>query len=304
MDRSRDDRGETRRNPAPTDLTSTVELSFAQCEDVRLRLIMQSLVRHLHAFAVDVRLTEREWQEGVDALTKSGQITTDERQEFVLWSDVLGLSMLVDALAHPRREHATESTVRGPFWVGGSPEREYGDPIFDTAVGEPAWVHGRVIDIDGIPIGNAVLDVWQNDANQLYGAQDDAAPEAHLRGKFKTDDDGSYAFLGVRPVAYPIPSDGPVGVMLTATARHPWRPAHLRMIVSAEGYETLTTHIFDADSPYLDSDAVFAVKPSLLRRFVHHTADDPERPAQVVGDWWPVVNEIVLTPWTDDTITC
>jgi hydroxyquinol 1,2-dioxygenase len=159
-----------------------------------------------------------------------------------------------------------------------------------------------VTDTDAMPIADAVLDVWQNDANQLYSVQDDAAHEAHLRGKFKTDKDGRYAFLGVRPVPYPIPSDGPVGEMLAATARHPWRPAHLHMIVSAEGYETLTTHIFDADSPYLNSDAVFAVKPSPLRRFVHHPADDPERPAQVVGDWWSVANEIVLTPSTDDTI--
>lgn len=257
---------------------------------------MQSLVRHLHAFATDVRLTEREWQQGIDTLTTTGEVTSGERQEFVLWSDVLGLSMLVDALAHPKPEPATESTVRGPFWVEGSPEREYGDPIFDTAAGEPAWVHGRVADIDGAPVVGAVLDVWQNDANRLYGIQDDAAPEAHLRGKFRTTDDGRYAFLGVRPVAYPIPSDGPVGAMLAATARHPWRPAHLHMIISATGYETLTTHIFDAESPYLASDAVFAVKPSLLRRFVHRVADDPERPPQVLGDWWSVANDIVLTP--------
>ena len=169
----------------------------------------------------------------------------------------------------------------------------------DSAVGEPAWVHGRVLTLAGAALDGAELDVWQNDANELYGVQDDDAPEAHLRGKFRTRADGSYAFLGVRPVPYRIPSDGPVGEMLAASGRHPWRPAHLHMIVSAPGYQTLTTHIFDADSAYLESDAVFAVKPSLLRRFVRRTADDPERPAAVTGDWWSVQNDIVLAPLRD-----
>lgn len=245
--------------------------------------MLQGLVRHLHAFAREVELTENEWRRGIAALTETGRVTSGERQEFVLWSDALGLSMLVDALAHPKPSGATESTVLGPFWVDGSPERAYGDPIFDAAVGEPAWVYGTVRNVDGEPIPGALVDVWQNDANQLYGVQDTDAPENHLRGRFRTRDDGSYAFLGVRPVAYPIPHDGPVGAMLAATSRHPWRPAHLHMIISASGYETLTTHIFDAESPYLDSDAVFAVKSSLLRRFVRD------------GERWSVRNDIVLT---------
>lgn len=243
---------------------------------------MQSLVRHLHAFACEVELTEGEWRRGIEALTETGRITDRERQEFILWSDVLGLSMLVDALAHPKPAGATESTVLGPFWAEGSPAREYGEAIFESAAGEPAWVHGTVRDVSGAPIADALLDVWQNDANRLYGVQDSEAPEAHLRGTFRTREDGSYAFLGVRPVAYPIPYDGPVGAMLTATSRHPWRPAHLHMIVSAPGYETLTTHVFDAESAYLDSDAVFAVKPSLVRNFVRD------------GERWSVQNDIVL----------
>ena len=255
---------------------------------------MQSLVRHLHAFVREVELTESEWRAAVAMLVATGGITDPERNEFVLWSDALGLSMLVDALAHPLPTGATESTVLGPFWADGSPARDYGEAIFDSAAGEPAWVHGCVRDLEGRPIGGAELDVWQNDATLLYGVQDPEAPEAHLRGRFRTREDGSYAFLGVRPVPYPIPDDGPVGAMLAATGRHPWRPAHIHMIVSARGYETLTTHFFDDESPYLDSDAVFAVKPSLLRSFVRRRADDPERPPSVSGDWWSVENDIVL----------
>ena len=248
--------------------------------------MLQSLVRHLHAFAAEVGLTETEWRAGVEALTETGRITDARRQEFVLWSDALGLSMLVDALAHPKPKGATESTVLGPFWVDSSPARDYGEAIFESAVGEPAWVHGRVLSLDGTPLANAEIDVWQNDANQLYGVQDDGAPEEHLRGRFRTRADGSYAFLGVRPVPYPIPHDGPVGAMLAASGRDPWRPAHIHMIVSAPGHETLTTHVFDAASPYLDSDAVFAVKPSLLRDFVWSDAEDR----------WSVQNDIVLAP--------
>jgi protocatechuate 3,4-dioxygenase beta subunit len=266
------------------ELTAEVERSFAECEDNRLRELLQTLVRHLHAFAVEVQLTESEWTRAIATLTATGRLTDDRRQEFVLWSDALGLSMLVNAIAHPKPAGATESTVLGPFWVEGSPELEYGEAIFTSAGGEPAWVHGRVLDLDGTPISDATLDVWQNDANGLYGVQDDHAPEAHLRGRFRTRADGTYAFLGVRPMPYPIPDDGPVGAMLAASGRHPWRPAHIHMIVSALGYETLTTHIFDAESPYLDSDAVFAVKPSLLRRFVRD------------GARWSVENDIVLAP--------
>jgi len=267
-------------------ITAAVEASFDACEDERLRTVLQSLVRHLHAFAIDVGLTEAEWRAGIDALTESGRITDEHRQEFVLWSDALGVSMLVDALAHPTPSGATESTVLGPFWADGSPLREYGEAIFDSAEGEPAWVYGQVLGLGGGPIAGAELDVWQNDANELYGVQDDDAPEAHLRGRFRTRDHGGYAFLGVRPVPYRIPNDGPVGAMLAASGRHPWRPAHIHLVVSAPGYETLTTHVFDSASAYLDSDAVFAVKPSLLRDFVWSDADGR----------WSVENDIVLAP--------
>jgi hydroxyquinol 1,2-dioxygenase len=281
---------------APEDITATVVASFEECSDPRLREIMQSLVRHLHAFAVEVGLTEQEWCDGIRTLTQTGHITDDRRQEFILWSDALGLSMLVDAIAHEKPPGATESTVLGPFYVSGAPLRSRGESMIEQAAGAPAWVFGRVLALDGTPIAGAELDVWQNGDNQLYAVQDTEAPEDHLRGRYLTDADGSYAFLAVRPVPYTIPHDGPVGHMLDTTGRHPWRPAHIHLIVRAAGYQTLTTHIFDSASDYLASDAVFAVKPSLERTFARRSRDDPETPEGVTGEWFSVENDIVLAP--------
>jgi hydroxyquinol 1,2-dioxygenase len=270
--------------------------SFDGCSDDRLRELMQALVRHAHAFAEEVKLTPAEWTQAIAVLTETGQITDEHRQEFILWSDSLGLSMLVDAIEHTLPEGATESTVLGPFYVPGSPLREYGANIAVEAAGVAALVHGRVLDLSGEPISGAELDVWQNGDDRLYAVQRPEGPEDHLRGRFLTRDDGSYAFVAVRPVPYPIPYDGPVGKMLDATGRHPWRPAHIHMIVRADGYRSLTTHVFDRASEYLDSDAVFAVKPSLLREFVPRTGDDPATPAGIVGDWVSVENDLVLAP--------
>jgi hydroxyquinol 1,2-dioxygenase len=281
---------------APADITAAAVASFDGADDERLRTLVQALIRHLHAFATEVGLTQGEWEEGIRILTETGHITDDRRQEFILWSDTLGLSMLVDALANPLPSGATESTVLGPFYVPGSPLRPYGASIAEEVAGAPAWIHGKVLDLDGGPIPGAELDVWQNGDDRLYAVQNAEAPEDHLRGRFTTRDDGSYAFLAVRPVPYTIPDDGPVGRMLAATGRHPWRPAHVHMIVRAPGYRTLATHIFDRESEYLDSDAVFAVKPSLLREFVRRPADDPERPDGVEGEWFSVENTLVLAP--------
>jgi len=283
----------------PADITRTVVASFDGCTDERLRELAQAFVRHLHAFAVEVGLTEAEWAEGIAILTATGHITDERRQEFILWSDSLGLSMLVDAIANPLPAGATESTVLGPFYVPGAPLRAYGASIAAEPAGTPAWVYGRVLGVDGEPLADAELDVWQNGDNRLYAMQDPTAPEEHLRGRFHTRADGSYGFVAVRPVPYTIPDDGPVGRMLDATGRHPWRPAHIHMIVRAPGHRTLATHVFDASSEYLDADAVFAVKPSLLRTFVERAADDPERPAGIEGDWCSVENDIVLTPGDD-----
>jgi protocatechuate 3,4-dioxygenase beta subunit len=285
---------------SPADITAAVVARFDDTPDPRLREVMQSLVRHLHAFAAETRLTQAEWEAAIRELTATGHITDDRRQEFILWSDALGVSMLVDALQH---EHpgATESTVLGPFYVPGSPLREHGDSIVEEDAGELAWVLGSVRSTAGEPIAGAELDIWQNGDNRLYAVQDAEAPENHLRGRFASRPDGSYAFVAVRPTPYTIPHDGPVGRMLQATNRHPWRPAHIHMIVRAPGYHTVVTHIFDAASDYLDSDAVFAVKPSLLREFVARDPDDPARPASIPrGPWFSVENDIVLAPSEDE----
>ncbi len=280
----------------PDEMTAAVIASFDGCSDPRVRELMQAFVGHLHAFVREQRLTSAEWQRAIDILTRTGEITDEHRQEWVLWSDSLGVSMLVDALEHQLPAGATESTVRGPFYVAGSPLREYGASIAEQAAGAPTLVHGRVLDTSGGAIAGAELDVWQNGDDRLYAVQRPEGPEDHLRGRFVTRPNGSYAFVAVRPVPYPIPDDGPVGAMLQATGRHPWRPAHIHMIVSAKGHRTLTTHVFDRDSDYLHSDAVFAVKPSLLRQFVPRAAGDPEAPPGVQGPWFSVENDIVLAP--------
>ena len=275
-------------------ITAAAIASFDNTPDPRLQQIMQALVKHLHAFATEVNLTENEWLQAIQILTATGHITDDKRQEFILWSDALGMSMLVDALAHPNASGATESTVLGPFWTPNAPHREYAEALFEQPSGTPALVRGTVRNTRGEPIAGAQVDVWQNGDDGLYTVQNDELPEAHLRGVYTTGQDGSYAFVGVRPVPYTIPHDGPVGVMLDAVQRHPWRPAHIHMIVTAPGYQRLQTHIFDSASSYLDSDAVFAVKQSLLREFASRTADDPETPAGVSGPWCLVQNDLVL----------
>jgi hydroxyquinol 1,2-dioxygenase len=280
----------------PPRITAQAIASFDTAPDARLRELMQSLTRHLHAFITDVGLTETEWAVAIKALTETGHITDEQRQEFILWSDTLGVSMLVDALAHATPIGATESTVLGPFYVPNSPLREFGADIALQEAGIPAWVRGRVLDLDGEPVPDAELDIWQNGDNRLYAVQDSDAPDDHLRGRFRTDAAGRYAFQAVRPVPYPIPDDGPVGRMLAATGRHPWRPAHIHIVVRAPGFTSVTTHIFDAESEYLDRDTVFAVKSSLLRRFEMRTSDDPRTPESVAGPWVSLELDLVLAP--------
>jgi hydroxyquinol 1,2-dioxygenase len=281
----------------PEELTADVLASFDGCEDPRLREIMQALVRHLHGFVREVGLTPPEWEAAIGTLTATGHITDERRQEFILWSDSLGASMLVDAIENTVPAGATESTVQGPFYLAGAPLREYGANIAEEGeAGVPALVRGRVLNLDGEPIAGAEVDVWQNGDDQLYAVQRPEAPEDHLRGRFLTREDGSYSFVAVRPTPYPIPYDGPVGKMLDLTGRHPWRPAHVHMIIRADGYRTLTTHVFDVESKYLDSDAVFAVKPSLTREFTSHGPDDPDTPDGVTIEWVSVENDLVLAP--------
>jgi hydroxyquinol 1,2-dioxygenase len=282
---------------SPADITAAVIRRYERCPDPRLREIMQSLVAHLHGLITEVGLTPDEWTAAIRILTATGEITDERRQEFILWSDSMGVSMLVDALANPVPEGATESTVLGPFYVSGSPLREYGASMAEKdSIGTPAWVHGRVLDTGGTAIAGAELDVWQNDADMLYAVQKQDGPEDHLRGRYRTREDGGFSFVTVRPVPYPIPDDGPVGRMLRATGRHPWRPAHIHVVVRAPGHRTIVTHLFDERSEYLDSDTVFAVKPSLLRHFAERAADDPERPPGIDGPWVSLETDIVLAP--------
>jgi protocatechuate 3,4-dioxygenase beta subunit len=255
--------------------------SLAGSPDPRARQVLESLVRHLHAFVKDVGLTEREWAQAIGFLTATGHKCDDTRQEFILLSDVLGVSMLVETINHRAAGGTTESTVTGPFHVVDSPPRANGAEISLPGTGEPCLVTGRVTGPDGEPIGGAQVDVWHADAEGFYDVQrSPGLPEdGNMRGLFTTDDEGRFWFRTVVPRYYPIPVDGPVGQLLEVMARHPYRPAHIHFIVSAPGYAEVTTHLFVDDSPYLDSDAVFGVKESLVRAFP--LVDDPDRAKEV-----------------------
>ncbi|MEO0990429.1 MAG: intradiol ring-cleavage dioxygenase [Pseudomonadota bacterium] len=234
----------------------------------RLAKVMASLVKHLHAFAKDIELTQEEWDFAIDFLTRTGQICSAERQEFILLSDTLGFSMLVDAINNRRPSGATENTVFGPFHVDGAPIRQMGDTISLDGKGESCLYTGRVLDRDGNPIAGATVDVWSDNADGFYDVQQpDIQPKHNNRGRFITGPDGVYRFVGIKPVSYPIPDDGPVGKMLAALGRHPNRPAHLHFLVTAPGYQKIVTHIFDGDDEWLSSDAVFGVKSSLIAPF-------------------------------------
>jgi protocatechuate 3,4-dioxygenase beta subunit len=251
-------------------LTDEVVARVAATPDPRLRELVQALVRHLHDFAREVRLTEPEWLAGIAFLTETGRKCDDRRQEFILLSDTLGLSSLVDLINHGSDDPAlTEPTILGPFYVPGSPRRGRGESMveFDDQ-GEPAVLRGQVVGPAGVPVGGAEIDCWQNAANGFYAVQQPGVqPATNLRGVYLTASDGTYEIRTVRPTPYPVPDDGPVGALLAATGRHPWRAAHIHAIVRADGYQPVTTHVFDSASAYLDSDTVFGVKLSLVRDF-------------------------------------
>lgn len=268
--------------------TETVNARMGEATSPRLRRVMSSLVTHLHAFIKDVELTEAEWGTAIDFLTQTGQICSDTRQEFILLSDALGVSMLVDAVNNRVPDGATETTVFGPFHVEGAPEREMGASISLDGKGEACLFEGRVLDLDGKPVENALVSVWSDNEDGFYDVQQpDIQPAFNNRGIFRTGPDGRYAFRGIKPVSYPIPDDGPVGKMLAALGRHPWRPAHMHFMLTAPGYRRVITHTFVAGDPYLVSDAVFGVKGSLIVPFEKVDSD---------REVWRCVYDFVLCP--------
>jgi catechol 1,2-dioxygenase len=249
------------------ELTRDVIDRMRGAESARLREVMAIVVRHLHAIVREANLTQGEWWQAIDFLTRAGKMCSDSRQELILLSDILGVSMLVDAVDNVAGPGISDSTVLGPFYAGHQRELAHGDSILlREEASEPPVMSGRVTDPEGKPIAGALIEVWQTAPNQLYDVQDKNQPQGHLRASFRTDAAGAYRFRTILPVSYPIPDDGPAGQLLAALGRHPFRPAHVHFMISAPGYRTLVTHLFFEGDEYLESDAVFGVKPSLVVR--------------------------------------
>jgi hydroxyquinol 1,2-dioxygenase len=276
-----------------SNLTDAVLARLDGASNPRFKQIMSSLIRHMHDFVREVELTEAEWFEAIKFLTATGHRCDDKRQEFILLSDTLGVSMLVDAINHRKPGGATESTVFGPFYVNGSSNLPQWANIAEGVKGEPTFMSGQVKTVAGKPIAGAQLDLWQTDGEGFYDVQLPNLKDLQARGKITTDAEGRYGFRTIKPVSYPIPTDGPVGKMLTGMGRHPYRPAHIHAIVSAPGFEPVTTHVFVKGDPYLQSDAVFGVKNSLVAEFVKRegTAPDGTKPS---APFWEVHYDFVL----------
>ena len=277
-------------------ITADVLARFASTPDPRLRELMAALVTHLHAFAAETRLTEAEWFAAIRFLTDVGRHCDARRQEFILLSDVLGLSMRVTDLARETPPGCTEPTVFGPFHVEGAPQVAPGADIAGGAPGEPCHVRGRVLAPDGSPVPDAELEVWQADAEGFYDVQRPELDGMRARAVLRADADGGYRFWTVLPEPYPIPSDGPVGRLLEATGRHPWRPAHLHFMVTAPGFARLITHVFRRGGRYLDSDAVFGVRPSLVADWIRHEPGVAPDGSRRDRTYWTLDFDVVLTP--------
>src|SRR4051812_2412933 len=279
------------------DLLRRVVASFDGAADPRLRQVMQSAVRHLHAFFREVRLTEAEWKTGIDFLTEVGHLTDERRQEFILLSDTLGASMQTITINNEAYGEATEATVFGPFFVEDAPRIELGGDIAGDANGQPCWVEGTVRDTTGEPVPGARIEVWEADEDGFYDVQYDdgrTGGRAHLISA----EDGGFRFWAVTPTPYPIPHDGPVGRMLAATGRSPMRASHLHFMVTAPGSRTLVTHIFVRGDELLASDSVFGVRESLVKDFTEEAAGAPTPDGRDLGGraWARVRFDIVLAP--------
>jgi len=287
-------------------LTQAVIDSFTHCSDARFKHVMTALVTHLHEFIREVDLTPDEWMGAIQFLTRTGQTCDDKRQEFILLSDTLGASMLVVALAQARASRgaqaaalATEATVQGPYYWEGAPEQPLGADIAQGVRGEPTLYYGRVTDTDGQPIAGALLDVWSGDGEGVYDMQVEGQTGMRARARLRTDAEGRYWFWSIRPTYYPIPTDGPVGRMFERLGRHPNRPGHIHMIVSAAAHVPVTTHLFVADSPYLDSDVVFGVRDSLIVAFERHAPGTANDGKVMAGPYWSAHHEFRLVPQRD-----
>jgi hydroxyquinol 1,2-dioxygenase len=249
-------------------ITNAVMERLKDARDARTHQISAALVRHLHAFIREVEPTFAEWEAGIDFLTRTGHFCDDKRQEFILLSDTLGASMLVDAINHRSAETSTETTVLGPFFVQQAPECGLGADISGGIAGEPLFISGSVRGSDGKPLAGAIVDIWHSDSDGYYDVQRlEEIGDLAMRGRFRTDEHGRFHCWSIKPAAYPVPHDGPVGEMLEAQGRHPWRPAHVHFMIAAPGHEKLVTHIFASGDQYLDSDVVFGVKDSLIGEF-------------------------------------
>ncbi len=277
-------------------ITDAVLERVAHTPDLRARQVSRALVKHLHAFIREVEPTEAEWEWGIRFLTETGQLCSDTRQEFILLSDTLGASMLVDTINHRLPSGATETTVFGPFYTA-PPEFQPGADISGHLQGRPMYVAGRVTNPDGRPLAGAVVDIWHSDHQGFYDLQKFGNDRRYAgRGRFRSGDDGRFHFWTIRPTAYPIADDGPVGKMLRAQNRHPFRPEHIHFMVIAPGHRKLVTHIFAAGDQYLDSDVVFGVKTSLVEEYrAHHSGEAPDGRA-MDGDWFSLDREFRLAP--------
>ena len=281
-------------------LTSDVIKSFGGTPSPRLRVLMTTLIKHLHAFAREVDLTPQEWLAGLDFLCRTGQISTERRSEFVLLSDTLGLSMMVVSLAQARASRdiagATEATVEGPFYWPGAPDVPLGGDLAQGVTGDPAYYSGRVLSVAGTPIAGALLDVWSGDGEGFYDVQLSASPSMQARGKIKTDAKGEYRFWSIRPNYYPVPDDGTVGEMMRATNRGINRPGHIHMMVSAPGFVPVTTHLFVKGSPYLEEDAVFGKRDSLVVEFKRHPAGTASDGRELKSPYYTAEYDFRLAP--------
>ncbi|MBO3679199.1 dioxygenase [Streptomyces sp. NEAU-YJ-81] len=254
-------------------ITEAMISTMRDTKDPRVAEILESLVRHLHAFVRDVDLTEEEWARGVDFLTRTGQKCTSTRQEFILLSDVLGVTMLVDALSNQRPTEATQNSVLGPFFREDRPQHADAADISGGLPGTPLFFEGRVVDRTGAPVEGAAVDVWHSDADGHYDVDVPGQVDPAMRALFRSDETGHFGFRSIRPSSYPIPGDGPVGELMSATSRSLMRPAHVHLLIEAPGFQRVTTMLFPSDDPYLDTDPVFGVKESLIESYDTYAAD-------------------------------